>query len=86
MRKGRFPPFGFVSSEFWLCALVLQEFLAVFGYPRAPNRAPDGATRLGARGGVGPAGRAGRAGGSHVFSELTIETLRSNKYFGLVSP
>ena len=30
MRKGRFPPFGFVSSEFGLCALVLQWFLAVF--------------------------------------------------------
>ena len=26
MRKGRFPPFGFVSSEFWLCALVLHCF------------------------------------------------------------
>ena len=32
MRKGRFPPFGFVSSEFWLCALVLQWFLAVFDF------------------------------------------------------
>ena len=30
MRKGRFPPFGFVSSEFGLCALVLQSFLVVF--------------------------------------------------------
>ena len=26
MRKGRFPPFGFVSSEFGLCALVLLCF------------------------------------------------------------
>ena len=32
MRKGRFPPFGFVSSEFWLCALVLQWVLAVFDF------------------------------------------------------
>ena len=30
MRKGRFPPFGFVSSEFWLGAPVLQRSLAVF--------------------------------------------------------
>ena len=30
MCKGRFPPFGFVSSEFGLCAFVLQEFLAGF--------------------------------------------------------
>ena len=26
MQKGRFPPFGFVSSEFGLCAIVLQLF------------------------------------------------------------
>ena len=32
MRKGRFPPFGFVSSEFGLCALVLQSFLVVFDF------------------------------------------------------
>ena len=30
MRKGRFPPFGFVSSEFGLCALVLHWFFMVF--------------------------------------------------------
>ena len=32
MYKGRFPPFGFVSSEFGLCALVLHGFLAVFDF------------------------------------------------------
>ena len=32
MRKSRFPPFGFVSSEFGLCALFLQWFLAVFDF------------------------------------------------------
>ena len=32
MRKGRFPPFGFVSSEFGLRAFVLQWFLAVFDF------------------------------------------------------
>ena len=30
-QKGRFPPFGFVSSEFGLCALVLLLFLT-FSY------------------------------------------------------
>ena len=31
MREGRFPPFGFASSEFGLCALVLLLFLT-FSY------------------------------------------------------
>ena len=30
--QGSVPPFGFLSSEFGLCALVLQEFLAVFDF------------------------------------------------------
>ena len=32
MRNGPFPPFGFVSSEFGLCALVLQLFCDVLGF------------------------------------------------------
>ena len=40
-RKGRFPPFGFVSREFRLCAPVLALFLEVFDLTDVAARVSD---------------------------------------------